>query len=301
MASSVTSENFNSTKNEIHTFSKFKEVNHTKTLVGDLEKLFQNEDCSDVILKVEGKSIPAHRVVLAMRAEYFHSLLFGGLKETTSDIVELGDDTSYRAFQEILRYIYSGKITFKKEQNCEDVLEILKLSNKYGIQDLEMAIVDHIVNELLEPENVLKVHQFNEFYEYEKLIEGCENMIIENAAKYLQEPEFLSLSAKSVYDFFSRDSFAIDEMTIFSSIKRWMEVNTNVKSEDRNLLLSAVRLHLVPKNLLHGSVRESKLFSSDAILDAIKIQDQDKITDYRISGKLDIFDLLVILSNEKKA
>merc|ERR1712150_15383 len=80
----------------------------------------------------------------------------------------------------------------------------------------------------------------------------------------------------------------VEESLIFSSVRDWINANTNSNTEDRNLLLSRVRLHLLPKNDLLNSVRETKLFSSDALLDAIKIQEEKRVNDHRIFNEIDV-------------
>ena len=47
------------------------------------------------------------QVILAARSEYFRALLFGGMRESSQEEVELGD-TSLPAFRHLLRYLGLG-------------------------------------------------------------------------------------------------------------------------------------------------------------------------------------------------
>lgn len=71
-----------------------------------MAKLCINDDYSDVTFIVENQRLPAHRVVLAARSEYFRALLYGGLSETNQSEIQL--KIPLEAFKALLRYIYSG-------------------------------------------------------------------------------------------------------------------------------------------------------------------------------------------------
>ena len=71
--------------------------------------LYLNDEYSDVTLIVEKQPFSAHKVILAARSDYFRALLFGGMKESSEDEIEL-KDTPLAAFKQLLRYIYTGQV-----------------------------------------------------------------------------------------------------------------------------------------------------------------------------------------------
>ena len=253
-----------------------KEVNHTNKLSIDMEQLFDNSTGSNVKFKKDDIIFSAHRAFLATRGEYFKHLLFGGLRESASNVVNLGDDTPLLAFQEILHYLYTGRICFRPNQTYDQILEILALSHKYQLAELQESVANYVVESLLNPDNMLEIYQFNELYEYEKLKEACEKLMDGNPEQVLRRLD--SLSANVVYRIISRDSFCAKEELIFSSVKEWIEWNCE-STEDRNLVLSGVRLHLISREILISKVRKSRLFSEGDILDTIEIQDEKDLND----------------------
>lgn len=52
------------------------EIQHSHHLAEQIGQLLLNEDCSDVILIVEGTRFPAHKVILAARSTYFWFKIF---------------------------------------------------------------------------------------------------------------------------------------------------------------------------------------------------------------------------------
>lgn len=71
---------------------------------------------------------PAHKIILAARSEYFRALLFGGMKESSQDEVEL-KGASTASFKVLLKYVYTGRLSLGdlKEDVILDVLGYDKL------------------------------------------------------------------------------------------------------------------------------------------------------------------------------
>uniref|UniRef100_A0A914WNW1 BTB domain-containing protein n=1 Tax=Plectus sambesii TaxID=2011161 RepID=A0A914WNW1_9BILA len=86
------------------------EVQHVSFLSEHIGSLYLDEGYSDVRLLVEDTAFPAHRVILAARSEYFRAMLYGGMRETMEDEVELLE-TTVGSFRALLKYIYTGKIS----------------------------------------------------------------------------------------------------------------------------------------------------------------------------------------------
>lgn len=106
-------------------------VDHLSDLSKDLSLLLSLGKLSDVTFVLDGRKFEAHRTILAARCQYFHALLFGGMKESTPNAeIEL-PDTSAEAFGILLEYIYSGKVMLSKltEQVRE---EAVSFSNYYS-------------------------------------------------------------------------------------------------------------------------------------------------------------------------
>lgn len=105
-------------------------------------QLYLNEDYSDIELIVDTNTFHAHKVILAVRSEYFRALLYGGMRETSQRQVELVD-TNVLAFKMLLRYIYMGRVTLTNLK--EDlILDVLGLAHKYGFAELETATSEYL-------------------------------------------------------------------------------------------------------------------------------------------------------------
>lgn len=82
-------------------------------------------------------------------------------------------------------------------------------------------------------------------------------------------------------DLIARDSFCAPEIEIFRAVSNWAEHN---KGQDPTPILEVVRLQLMVMHELLHVVRDTGLVSSDAILDAIRIQTESRDMDLKYRG-----------------
>lgn len=119
------------------------EVEHVNHLSDQLGKLYLSDEFSDVLLVLgDNQTIPAHKVILAARSEYFRALLFGGMRESSQHEVKLVD-TPFVAFKHLLKYIYTGNISLHSYKE-DMILEVLSLAHLYGFLELETSISEYL-------------------------------------------------------------------------------------------------------------------------------------------------------------
>ena len=86
-----------------------------------------------------GKSIRAHKLLLAGSSPVFRGQFFGPMKET-GEVVEV-KDTSAEAFRTMIRYIYrspgAGTFTLEAASCPQKLMELHELAERYQILDLK--------------------------------------------------------------------------------------------------------------------------------------------------------------------
>ena len=132
---------------------------------------------------------------------HFRALLYGGMKESQLNEIEL-KDTPLAAFKQLLKYIYVGQMTLNNQKD-EQILEILGLAHKYGFQDLESSISDYL-KAVLSTKNVCMVYDMASLYGLEKLMHSCCFYMDRHAVDIIQHESFSSLSGDCVRDIISR-------------------------------------------------------------------------------------------------
>ena len=79
----------------------------------DISKAYQNNQFADISFVLsDGLVIETNRSMLAWRSDYFASMLFGGLREGSSEKVAL--QCNSQTFRLILDYIWEGKVDFSQ-------------------------------------------------------------------------------------------------------------------------------------------------------------------------------------------
>ncbi|XP_055383119.1 BTB/POZ domain-containing protein 9 [Condylostylus longicornis] len=250
------------------------EIELTEQFSAQMAQLCMSDHCSDVTFLVEGQKLPAHRVILAARSEYFRALLYGGLSE--SNQAEIALKIPLEAFKVLLQYIYSGRMSLTKMKE-ETVLDTLGLANEYGFTELEVAVSEHL-RQILSLDNICAILDAARLYNLEALTNVCHTFMDRNAAEILTHESFKYLSKESLEEILRRDSFFAPEVQIFVAVNEWCKNNNNVDIES---VVSYVRLPLMNLDQLLKVVRPSGILSPEKLLDAIEEQTTSKSLEYR--------------------
>lgn len=100
-----------------------------------------NGNISDVVLKVEGVEIRAHRCVLAARSPVFLAMMTHETKEKISGVVEI-PDVEKSIFSDFLNYLYTGSV---EKLTVENVVKLYTTADKYQVDDLKEICMDHMM------------------------------------------------------------------------------------------------------------------------------------------------------------
>ena len=107
---------------------------------------------ADVILKLPGGSIEAHRSILAAVSPVFEKTFYGNVKEGKSMTVDLPND-NYKIMSLLVDFVYQGKCELK---DLDDIFPVLEAFDKYQINKIPFY---HMCSEFIlaqiEPSNYL--------------------------------------------------------------------------------------------------------------------------------------------------
>jgi hypothetical protein len=136
------------------------------TLALDWRRYFNNEHLSDVILRVAGSDIPAHRVVLAARCglvacsnlsllcrnsasargcryRYFQRMFASGMREASQQQVVI-DDAELRVFMAMLEHLYTDTV----EIPSDIALALMCTADRFGVERLKALCAAKLEAEL---------------------------------------------------------------------------------------------------------------------------------------------------------
>ncbi|XP_076652574.1 BTB (POZ) domain containing 9 [Halictus rubicundus] len=256
------------------------DIEHISHLSDDIGALCLSDDYSDITLIVGGQRLNGHKIILAARSQYFRALLFGGLKESTQQEIEL-KDANLAAFKCLFEYIYTGRISLTDKRE-EMVLDILGLAHLYGFSELETSISDYL-REIVNIKNVCLIFDAALLYRIECLTRVCQGYMERYACKVIQHESFLQLSTAALNELVSRDSFYAPEIDIFLAVQAWVKANADTNDKS---VLDKVRLSLISITDLLNIVRPTGLVAPNIILDAIATKIQTRDSDLAYRGRL---------------
>lgn len=165
-------------------------------LVEQVSKQYLSPKNSDITFCVDTERIPAHRYFLALRSEYFQTLIFSGPPEKFKREIVL--NVPLEPFKAVLRYIYSGRISIAR-MNKDMVLKVLNLSNIYGLSELITALCEHLTKDLTMDSLSELLEITRQYASRAKLLTAaCHNLADRCAADFLQHKSFQTLSQVSI-------------------------------------------------------------------------------------------------------
>jgi speckle-type POZ protein len=121
-----------------------------------LDGLFNSMQFSDVILNIRGREFPAHKNILAARSEVFAAMFKHPMREQSTYQIKM-EDIEPEVFQELLRFIYTGRVRTATMESMAAGLFIA--ADKYFLDELKMKCENYMIHHM-SPDNciVLLLH-----------------------------------------------------------------------------------------------------------------------------------------------
>jgi len=141
-----------------------------------MSQLYLSSLYSDVTFIVQDQRIPAHRMLLGTRCEYFADIFSSssGTENSNNKDIEI-KDCNVETFQALLRYIYCEKVDLAEEL----ALNLFVLCKKWEFKELEEECEEFLVD-TLEVRNALERAQLANELKAKKLISSLIEFIIDN-------------------------------------------------------------------------------------------------------------------------
>jgi speckle-type POZ protein len=128
-------------------------ISNSDQLVAQLAGLFEDLKFSDIAFNVRGRQFKAHKNILAARSNIFAAMFDHPIKENLTNQIEV-EDVEPDVFQEMLRFIYTGKVSESTMQKMP--FEVFAVADKYLLNQLKMECEPHIIHRMT-AENCLEL------------------------------------------------------------------------------------------------------------------------------------------------
>uniref|UniRef100_A0A182JVX0 BTB domain-containing protein n=1 Tax=Anopheles christyi TaxID=43041 RepID=A0A182JVX0_9DIPT len=229
-----------------------------------IASLCMKAEKADVTFVVEDERIPAHRLILAARSNYFQALLYGGLDETKQDEITLM--VPLQSFKDLLRYIYSGSLSLK-EMKEKDILDTLGLAIQYGFTSVENAIINYLSLNLT-INNVCAMLDACRLFGIDDLLSVCDEFVDQQARDVMKHETFQNLTFESLCRLLDRDSFDAPEVDVFNAVHKWYQARQD-NLDQYKVIYDKVRFPLLSHSDLVTVVRPTGVLTPEQLLDVV--------------------------------
>ncbi|XP_043287880.1 BTB and MATH domain-containing protein 40-like [Venturia canescens] len=137
---------------EVAKFPVFQSVffqTHQKSVVANLQAIFEKNTYSDITFVFEDEELHAHKSILAVQSKVFEAMFSNEMSEKDTGRVEVLDIRA-EVFEAFLKYLYTRKIDLKK-----NVTEFLVVADKYEVCELKDLCEKYMLKNLSE-QNVVE-------------------------------------------------------------------------------------------------------------------------------------------------
>ena len=227
---------------------------------------FFNSTClSDVKFRVEGKIVPAHKLLLAAKSPVFNAMFCGELAE--QEQINL-PDCEYEGMLEFLRFLYTEKVYL----SGMNVMQVLYLAKKYAVPDLTKRC-NSFLNLNLDTSNVFSVLKHADFFSNDDLASDCWYFVEKNAKELLSSVEFLTIERSVLENVVARDMLNVEEVVLFKAVDCWAvkeceRQNLEAEGPVKRLLLTEeiiqkIRFPVMRKDLFMDVVVRSNILTKE--------------------------------------
>ncbi|XP_066285876.1 kelch repeat and BTB domain-containing protein 8-like [Branchiostoma lanceolatum] len=239
--------------------------------VGDLQEAGVLQD---VVLEVEDRRFPCHRLVLSAASPYFRAMFTNDMAESRQKTVVLqGLDAGM--FGELLSYIYSGTlhVSLDKVQPLYQAADLLQLDYVRDTCSSYMAMnVEH--------STCVDLYKFADTFSVEIARKHCLQWIFKHFAEVASSEEFCSLSVNQLTEIIGQDELDVkEETTVWEAVVRWVQHSREDRLHHLPSILPHIRFNLLTSDdtaaiLEHPMVREDPR-SSEVIRNVVQKGNSD--------------------------
>ena len=216
----------------------------------DMMRLLDNArkegELTDVTMRVEGQTFPAHRCVLAASSQFFHGLFTNDMKEKSASIVNI-EGIPVSVMNELLSYLYTGEVQMS-EANVDDLIA----SANYLLLPRLKNIACKFKERHMSATNCVATFLYAEKYDCKELKTYAGELIKQNFATVGKSKEFMQISCHQIKDLISSDDLVTGtEEEVFEFILEWIAQNQDEKEQHFAELFRLVRLSSISDQYLY--------------------------------------------------
>lgn len=224
----------------------------------------------DIVIKVQGVQLKAHRIVLAGSSPYFQAMFTGDLEESRMPVVTIRDIPPH-TMELLIDYCYTSTIEIT-EDNVQDLLPAAGILQLHWVREVCCDFMKH----QLDSSNCLGIRSFADTHSCPDLTDAAERFAQQHFLEVRESSEFLELSSSELSVLLESEDLNIqNEEQVFEAVMKWAkhDLKRKVCLHD---VLKHVKLPLLERSYLVSKVSsEPMIRQNEACRDLV-----DEAKDY---------------------
>ena len=234
----------------------FSDEKYSKEVMLRLDRLRNDGNMCDVVLKVNGHDFPVHRNILSASSDYFFAMFNGNMRESSQQEVRISG-VDCESMKAIVNFIYTGEISL----TWSNVQPILQAANLMLVQSVKNACV-RFLESRMSVRNCIGIQVIAETYACEELLEFAIQYMNRNFLNVAAGDEFLNLSAKEMSVVLSSDEICVEnEEKVYEALIFWIGHDQERRRQDFPRLLELIRLPLISPYYLVDVVEREEMMN----------------------------------------
>ena len=255
---------------------------HQQGMLRTMNSFRRSQTFCDVILVVDNRKLPAHKVVLAASSSFFKASFTTELtREKSSDEFEVDlSEFHLDNIEELLNFVYTGECGVS-EENAED---LLVMADYFDIPSLKETCAEFLMISL-NPSNCLWIQVFAERYGHELLHEAATEYICNHLSSIWETKEYLCLDFTEVKELICGERLVIKtqrgEEEVFEGIIAWVNHDTENREhyfEDlfRHVRLSAMSVQFITEVIERDELVTRSHDSQSLVTQTLGVPDEER-------------------------
>ena len=191
---------------------------HSSDLVSNTESFRLSGGYNDVIIRVDSREFPGHRVILAAGSPYFHSMFSSGMEECHKKHIDI-KQIEAPVFELIMHFIYTGQVSITSSV----VYELFRQAHMFQISHLVELSVKFLKDTMTEL-NCLTALMLGDTHVHKDLYNYAKEYTCNHFDVVKDEEELMDLSLECIVDLLSdRRLNCIKEDEVFQTCIKWLD------------------------------------------------------------------------------
>ncbi|RIB22073.1 hypothetical protein C2G38_2140363 [Gigaspora rosea] len=193
----------------------------------DFAQLLETEYGYNVVVKVGNQNFKLHSLVLYQRSSFFRKELSTASKK--NNIIELTlTHTSVESFKILIKYIYTGTITFEGVEPST-IFDLLVPSNKLGLAELVEYIQSYIIDKKASWLRLKFTQVYSASFQensFKALQTFCTDILAKHPNLIFDSENFTSIQENALITLLKRDDLQMEESEIWDKVIQWGKEQT---------------------------------------------------------------------------